>query len=180
MEEAIAAHGGMGLVTFLAETAGIAVISLEPPECQERDILLEFFSREQIQYYYFSRLVRQWQRHSGAKPEFRQFMERALLRDRIESGWQGFDFSLSAMEDLHRSFFKQELDLDDVDFFRSITSSSRKTTWVNRVAYQSNAIRDRHMVVEISRHIHDFCLFGIVGANHVAAQEPELRRAFFL
>lgn len=69
-EKSISTDGGMGFITYLAHQADIDTYCPEPNRSYERQELLRQFSKEESQYYYFARVVGQWNRKQEPKPNF--------------------------------------------------------------------------------------------------------------
>lgn len=178
-EQSIIKHGGMGFATFLAHQEGIVIHSPEPNEKYERDELEKTFSREEIQYYYFARVVHQWGRKQEPKPDFEEYINRYLQRDQQESGWNDFDFSLEAMEEIHHNLFQAEFNKHDTSFFYSVVNPVVPKTVINNVSAMSSNIRDSYIINEIKKHIADgYSIFAQYGCSHVVMQEPALRELF--
>ncbi len=178
-EQSIINHGGMGLATYLAHQENIEIYSPEPDGKYERDEMEKIFSREQIQYYYFARIVLQWCRKQDPKPNFEEYIAEYLKRDKTESGWGDFDFSLEAMKNIHFDIFNTVFDEKDIGFFESIINPGVKNTDINQVSGMSMVIRDEYIVKEIQRYIDNgFSIFAQFGCSHVVIQEPLLREVF--
>lgn len=174
-KQSIITNGGMGLATYLAKQEGIETYSPEPNEKYERNELEKKFSKEEIEYYYFARVVHQWGLTQEPKPDFQEYINRYLLGDKKESGWTDFDFSLEAMKKIHSNLFQTRFDENDTDFFYGIVNPVVPKTIINRVSALSSDIRDRYIVGEIKRYISDgYSIFAQYGCSHVVMQEPLL------
>ena len=178
-EQSIFKHGGMGLATYLAKQESIKTYSPEPNEKYERDELGKEFSKEEIQYYYFARVVHQWGRKQEPKPDFEKYINQYLQGDKKESGWIDFDFSLEAMKKIHTSLFKTAFDENDTDFFYNVVNPVVPKTIVNKVSAMSSSIRDKYIVGEIKKYISNgYSIFAQYGCSHLVMQEPALRELF--
>lgn len=178
-EQSILKHGGMGLATYLAQQSKIDTYSPEPDEKYERGELGKEFSREQIQYYYFARVVHQWGRKQNPKPNFEDYITHYLEGDKKESGWSDFDFSLVNMTKIHNDIFQTVFNQNDADFFKSIVSPVVLKTMVNKVSRASSEIRDKFIVKEIQKYItKGYSIFAQYGCSHVVMQEPLIREIF--
>ena len=178
-EQSILKHGGMGLATFLAYQEKIETYSPELSESYERSEMEKIFSREQIQYYYFARIVHQWSRKQNPKPDFEEYVNRYLESDKKESGWSDFDFSLTAMKKVHTDIFHTVFNENDSDFFYSITNPVVLKTEINEVSRASSVIRDEYIVKEIQKYISQgYSIFAQYGCSHVVMQEPLLKDIF--
>jgi len=176
-QTAILKHGGMGLVAFLAHQENIDVHSPEPDEVYERSELEKHFSKDEIQYYYFARVVHQWNRKKDPKPDFTEYIHRYLEQDKNTSGWPDYDFSLDHMIRLHNQFFNSDFDSSDKQFFYDVSNPIVITCEINKVSAMSGIIRDQYIVKQIKKYIDDeYSIFAQFGASHVVMQEPALRR----
>ncbi len=175
-EQSIIKHGGMGLATYLARQEGIETYSPEPQGKYEREELEKEFSKDEIQYYYYARAVHQWGRMQNSELSFEKYINRYLDRDKEESGWAGFDFSLESMKKIHTSLFQAVFDENDTDFFYNIVNPVEQKTVINKVAAKSSGIRDTYIVGEIKKYIlNGYSIFAQYGCSHVVMQEPLLR-----
>lgn len=178
-EQAILKHGGMGFVTYLAHKENIRTYSPEPNESYERLEMEKRFSREQIQYYYFARVVHQWSRKHNPKPDFEEYINRYLESDKKESGWSDFSFSLESMKKIHNDIFHTTFDENDSDFFYGVTNPVVLKTEINEVSRASSMIRDEYIVKEIQKYISKgYSIFAQYGCSHVVMQEPLLKEIF--
>jgi hypothetical protein len=175
-EQVIVKHGGMGLMRYLAHQEGIDVYSPEPDAIYERTELLKQFSSEEIQYYYFARVVFQWNRKQEPKPDFEQYVTNSLEMDKKESGWKKFDFSLESMKKIHATLFNKEFDKNDNEFFYNITTPVQLKTVINKVSRASTEIRDKYIVEQIQKYINEgHSIYIQFGYTHAVMQEPLLR-----
>ena len=173
--EGILKYGGMGLAIQLAYNAGIERFSPEPDEKYEQLELEKKFTREEIQYYYFARIVNQWHRKKP-RPDFEEYINSYLENDKKESGWTDFDFSLDAMKKIHRDIFNTEFDMDDVDFFSKAVNPVKGLSVINAVSRASSAIRDEYIVEKICEYVKEgYSIYLQFGATHAVIQEPLLR-----
>ena len=178
-KQSILKHGGMGLATYFAHQAGIETYSPEPNEKWERSELEKEFTREQIQCYYFSRVVHQWGRKQNPKPVFEEYITHFLEGDKKESGWSDFDFSLGSMKKIHVDIFHTAFNENDADFFYSVVNPVELKTIVNKVSRASSEIRDKYIVGKIEEYIKQgYSIFAQYGCSHVVMQEPLLKEIF--
>lgn len=175
-EQGILRDGGMGFITYLAHQEGVDTHCPEPNRSQERQDLLKQFSREESQYYYFARVVGQWNRNKEPKPDFEEYMNRFLENDRIDTGWTNFDFSIEHMKEIHKVLFHTDFDMNDLEFFHTICNPTKTSTVINRVARASANMRDTHIVQEIQKYIADgYSVYVQFGGTHAVIQEPLIR-----
>ena len=175
-DDAIKDSGGMGLSEHLAHKEGIEVQSPEPPEDAERTILEKQFTRDQIQYYYFARVVDQWHRTAEPRLPFAEYMQPYLDADKRRSGWPEYDFSLEHMKKIHTDLFSTPFDESDVEMFSKLSDPIRRVTVVNNVAGASSEYRDTYIVDQIVQKMKEgYSLFVHYGGSHGVMQEPLLR-----
>ena len=175
-EQSIVNGGGMGFITYLASQQGIDTVCPEPDRAYERKELLKHFSREESQYYYFARVVGQWNRRQEPKPDFEEYMNEFLEEDKKDTGWNNFDFSIEMMKRIHTALFHTEFDKNDLEFFHTICNPSRTDTVINKVARASSDIRDKHIVQEIKKYLDEgYSVYVQFGGTHAVMQEPLLK-----
>ena len=175
-EVAIKEGGEAHFITFLASQENIETISPEPEESYERSELLKKFSKEEIQYYYFARVVYQWH-NLFDKPVFENYISRFLKKDARNSNWKGFDLSIENMKKIHKNLFNKNFDEDDKFFFHSVIDPTSSKTVINLASRESGIIRDNYIVKEIKKYWNGGKnIFVVYGVSHAVMQEPELRR----
>lgn len=178
--DSVIADGGMGLVAYLAAQAGIETASPEPEDRVERTGLEKEFSRDEIQYYYFARMVHQWLRKAEPRPDFDVYLTRSLEADRRTSGWADYDFSLSHMYAVHKRLFGAPFSLNDKGLFYETTNPvNEKRNRINDVSKRSGELRDEHVVNVIADYLEKgYSVYAQYGHSHVVMQEPWLRERF--
>ena len=175
-DESILEAGGTGLVTFFASQLNIEVYCPEPNRAYEMCELEKQFSREEIEYYYFARIVNQWGRISSPRPKFEEYVSRFLERDKKNSGWSDFDFSYENLKTIHKKLFGTEFDFNDSNFFRELVTPVDLKTVINRVSRASGVIRENYIVNEISKYWDNgYSIFIEYGSSHAVIQEPLLK-----
>lgn len=174
--EAVSETGGTGLIIFLASKDSVEVYCPEPNRKYERVELEKSFSKEEIQYYYFARLVAQWWRKQEPRPEFEEYINSYLKRDAESSGWNDFDFSLDNMKKIHKKLFNADFDLNDRKFFQDITTPVVLKTIINEVCRACSTLRNEYIVNEILKYWNQgYSIFVEYGQSHAVIQEPWLR-----
>jgi hypothetical protein len=106
-----------GLITFFAYKENITV---ESPEPDNKKILTELsneFSKEEIEYYYFARMVSQWHRLLEPKPDFDEYINKSLYRIKDENEWDNSNYSVNYMKIIHKKIFNTEFNQNDKKFF---------------------------------------------------------------
>ena len=175
-EKAILEAGGTGLIIFLASQLNIEVYCPEPNRTHEMQELERQFSREEIEYYYFARIVYQWGKIPDPKPNFEEYIIRFLERDKKMSGWDDFDFSFENLKLIHKQLFKIEFGLNDSNFFKDLVTPVELKTVINKVSRASGEIRNEYIVKEIQKYWDNkFSIFIEYGAGHAVIQEPLLK-----
>lgn len=175
--ESILDEGGMGLISHLAHQAKIEIRSPEPERGEERRALEKEFSRDEIQYYYFARMVYQWMNKIDPKSDFEPYIKDSLAYDRMESGWNDYDFSLDHMKKIHEKILGVPFSLNnDKIFYDAIDPMSEHRIAVNDVSLMSGEVRDECIVNTIVEYIKKgYCVFAQFGLSHVIVQESSLR-----
>lgn len=175
-EKAILEAGGTGLITFLASQSNIKIYCPEPNKTYEMHELEKQFSREEIEYYYFARIVHQWWKIPDPKPIFEEYIIRFLERDRKVSNWDDFDFSFKKLKIIHKQLFNTEFDLNNQDFFKELVAPVELKTVINKVARASGEIRNEYIVKKIQKYWDNkFSIFIEYGASHAVIQELLLK-----
>ena len=175
-EKAIMEAGGTGLVIYFASKQNIEVYCPEPNRGFEMNELKKQFPQEEVEYYYFARIVDQWGRIPEPRPVFDEYIIKFLERDKRESKWDDFDFSFDNMKTVHKKLFGVEFDLGDLNFFRDIVTPVELNTIINKVSRASGNVREGHIVSEIHKYWKNgYSIFIEYGASHAVRQEPLLR-----
>ncbi|GAB4148777.1 MAG: hypothetical protein OHK0017_11860 [Patescibacteria group bacterium] len=175
LDEAIIQNSTAGCIVYLAAQNGVEVQSPDPNDQEFRKLLDPEFSRDEIQYYFFARMIAQWHRKKQLGISFEEYMSKSLATDKKQSSWEDYDFSLTNMFHVHRKLFGSEFDLNDVKFFKDI-GNPHLNTRVNFVSRKISRLRDQQIVLSILEALENgtnlFCVFG---HGHAIVQEPALR-----
>ncbi len=180
-KDAIHKNSEAGFMTFLANKEKINVESPEPSNYDERQELLMQFSKEEIQYYYFARMVNQWlnlptelKKESGYS--FELYLGSSLTYDQKESAWVGFDFSLNNMKAIHKTLFKSDFNIKDKDFFSSLINPRKDISVINGVAGACSRFRDVFIIKRIIELWGEGkSIFAVFGGAHLILQERALQ-----
>ena len=176
-ETAILEDGEAGFAAFLAVAHSVAIESPEPPLSHEYQKLLSQFSKDEIHYYYFARVVTQWNSMSS-RPDFSSYVTKYLEQDAREGHWSSTEYSLSTMYKIHKELFNKEFDLEDKDFFQHIVNPLEPVAVTNRIAQASGNIRDAFIVGEIQKHWNQGKnIFIVYGDSHAVRQEQFLKES---
>ena len=173
--EAILNGGEIDFMAYLCHKANVPISCFEPNRGKEMNALLEKFSKEQIEYYYFGRTVAQWHRLTQ-KPDINSYLLPFLQRDKKASGWDDFEFSIENMKKIHRKFFTTELNFNDVEFSNKIENPTREDNPLKEIARASGKYRDQTIIDGIKNawnQKHD--LFIVYGEGHARSHEKILR-----
>jgi hypothetical protein len=176
-EVAIEEGSGGSLLTLLAHKESIEVISPEPAEDYERELLEKEFSRDEIQYYYFARIALQWNFLStDTRPPFKQYVREYLERDAERSGWSDYDFSFEHMVQFQKDVFQEDLNETDVKFWGAVSEPYQLFSTINKVSRRSGEIRDEYISQQILKYWNDgYSIFANFGGSHAVVQEPYLK-----
>lgn len=174
-EETIVETGGGGLATFLAFQNNIPTFCPEPSYKEQFADLEKQFSHEEIQYYYFARVVSQWHR-KNPRPDFEKYIQPYLDRGKRESDWDDIDFTVNGMAKIHKNIFVTEFNYNDQKFFSEISSPVELKTVINKVNRALSDARNEHIVKKIKEYLdNSYSIFSEYGCAHVVVQEPLLR-----
>jgi len=172
--EAILKGGEINFMAYLCHQANVHISCFEPDRGSEMNALLQQFSKEQIAYYYFARVVAQWHRLTQ-KPEINAYLSQFLQCDEKASDWNNFVFSIKQMKKIHQQFFKTRLNLNDADFFKKIENPTREDNPLKNVVRASGKYRDQTIIGGIKNVLdkkHD--LFILYGKGHAHNHEKTL------
>jgi hypothetical protein len=170
--EADAMKGGESTYTmFLANKNKFKIISPEPSEYVQRDMLLDLgYTKDEIQYYFFAITVNQfWD--MGKKPtEFEEYINKFLESDRKTSKWDFYNFSLDNMMQLHKNLWNKELDISKE--FGIVERSSP----IYPIIKDATKLRDIYIVKTIYDYWNEGkSIFIVYGGSHAIIQEEVLR-----
>lgn len=179
--EAVDCDGEAGWVTYHADKASVPVQCPEPTDSAERDFLLKRFSREEIQLYYFTRLVQPWHR-KGQEWMFDDFYHTyygdkyiSFAKEKL-SDWQDFDFSAGHMREVYQKTFDKAFDPSDQDEHKKLVSHARTGSVTNLVSAECSRFRDIAIVENIlSEWGKGSSIFVCYGLSHAVFQEAALR-----
>jgi hypothetical protein len=166
---------GPGLITFIAFENGIFTFCPESSFREQFMYLEKYFLHEEIQYYYFARMVLQWNK-TNKKIDFEKFIQPYLDRDKKESEWNDVDFTIDGMKKIHNKIFGIKFNENDEKFFRSVVSPVELKTIINKINRALSDFRNEYIVQKIKEYIdNNYSVFAVYGCTHVVVQEPLLR-----
>lgn len=173
--DAIIKDGEAGFVSFLASKQSILLESPEPPLSYEFQELSRMFKKEEIYYYYFARIVSQWNTMSE-RPDFITYINKYLVQESDEGNWPASEYTLSFMREIHRKQFGKEFNSEDKTFFQNIVNPMRHIAVTNKVAQESGKIRDMFIIGQIREHWDaKRNIFIAYGDSHAVMQEKILK-----
>lgn len=175
-DDAITKSSEAGLLIFLSNKQGISVESPDPKEILLIPDLLKKFSKEEIEYYHFARMILQWHRLIDPKPSFDDYLTKSLHSDKESMGWSDFEFTIDNMKKVHQIIFRTEFDENNQKFFEDNVISVRNNSIINSVARFYNILRDAFVIERIEELWNEkkniFAAFGMI---HPVMQEFVLR-----
>ncbi len=172
--EAIQNQAESGYACFLASQDNIRAISPEPERKDEMEGLLDKFTRDEIQYYYFARVVHQWNR-KNPKPDFEEYMSRFLQNDKYESGWNEYDFSITHMKEVHENIFGTKFDEHDMMFFYNAVNPVDLNYITNKYSRAMGINRDAFIVKTlIDEWNKGNSIFVVFGSGHALTERKAL------
>ncbi|MCE9517697.1 hypothetical protein K8Q96_01690, partial [Candidatus Nomurabacteria bacterium] len=176
--EAIAKGAEAHLITYLATHEDIETFSPEPPEEMRFAELLKNFSKEEIAYYEFAKVVHQWNRHHGTKPNFEDYMKPYLDNDRRHSGWSDFDFSIAHMAEIENKIFNREFNKDDFKFYDTVINPTITFSRINEVSrVEDSGLRDKYILQQIEKFWQEGKnIFIVYGCSHAVMHEQAVRK----
>ncbi len=168
--------GGESIYTqVLANQLGISVVRFEPDTKTVNEIALKEVTKDELQYHYFARVVYQWNR-STEKPNFEEYISKYLAEDKKESNWEGYDFSLKHMIEIHKNMFGAEFDPNDEKFFHQICNPHRIISRANFASKIVTLVRDEVVSGKIVELVQSGVnVFTCYGFGHAIVQEPVYR-----
>jgi hypothetical protein len=179
-EGSIIENSEAGFVTFLAEQKNLEVMCPEPDRGEERKELLKYFTKEEIQYYYFARVLPSWFEKKKVKDiSLHEQLEKYKqgLKEGIDDSWSGFDFSIEHMKIIHKNIFHEEFDENNIDFIKKVINPTTEYSIINKVARASSIYRDLSIVSSIvNQWEQGKSLFVVMGFAHAVIQEKALRQ----
>lgn len=174
-ESAILKHGEPGLLVFLAQQQGVDVQCFEPDRRFLMNQFLDKYSKEEIFYNHIAQVILQWNRFSK-KPNFEEYINQFILRDRDNSGWVDFDFSFENAKKIHKNMFDKEINIHDKEFFNENLNPHLKLSVLNSISKSYNTIREVKIVEGILESWNKGnSVFVVYGSGHAIVQERALR-----
>lgn len=170
LKEATSQAAEGGFITSLASKEDIDSTSPEPPDKYEVNKLLKKFTKDQIMFYYFSRLVVQWF-NTGKLLRFRNYIQRYFDNYKRLLRWD-YDFSIDHFIEIHDKRRGHKFDEEDCvhclyqfDFdIKDVENSSVK-------------IRDGYILNKILKlWAGGYNIFAVYGGTHTENWERRLKK----
>jgi hypothetical protein len=172
-DEIILKSGESGFLQHLANTAGIEVVCLEPLYGKIMDQLALKHQREKVFYYSVASVCLQWN-NLTIKPNFEKYIVEYLEKDKEETGWIDFDFSIKNIKKIHQDIFGTEFDENDKNFFYKTVDPTGNSV-LSQISRDMDLIRDSNIVEGIvSKWKEGRSIFVVYGSGHAVTQEPAL------
>lgn len=172
--EAILKGGEIDFMTYLCHQVNVPISCFEPDRGSEMNALAQQFPKEQIEYYYFARVVAQWHRLTQ-KVDINSYLLPFLQRDKKASGWNNFEFSIENMKKIHQQLFNAELNFNDAEFFGKIKNPTREDNPLKDIVRASGKYRDQAIIDGIKNAWNQYDLFIVYGEGHAHSHEKILR-----
>lgn len=168
-DTALSSWGESGLLAYLASKEGVKLATPEPDRKKEVLVVAQKVGRDEAMYYFFARILRQWQRTNTTQP-FEEYIENYLANyQRLFQG-EDYDFSFEHMIRLYETKHGKS--------FEAATAAVREdaTPGYGPGATASSEYRNIHMVKEILRlWSEDKSIFIVYGSGHLIVQEEALK-----
>lgn len=173
-DEAIRLDGDPGFICWLANQAGIEVISPEPDRALEVRELVGAFGSRKTALYYFVRRIYQWARTDFRRqPNINHYIEsfiETFPKDELES----FEMTLENLFELFKEETGKELSL-----IERATLSNLKNPGKSEVATKSSEYRNETIFEMIRRYKTDgYSVFAVYGSGHAIVLEPALKALY--
>lgn len=160
-ETAVREDSDPGFVTLLAHKANIACYSPEPPSGDIEKYVLENFPEDELNYYYFARMVNQWNHIPDPRPAFEHYMR---------------TFSLEEMKRMHMSITGVEFNESDKELFALLSNPTKRNNPLHKLIRAFGVYRNAFIVQEIEKVWSEGKnIFIVYGGSHPILQERALR-----
>ncbi len=174
-DDAIKEGGEADFITYLAFKEGIETESPEPDDEFELKELNKNFSLEEILYHRFVRTADQWNRLSEPKPDFWEYVERFINRDKKSAGRADFATPKELFIKLHNEHHPDH-PFNEYDQ-KCFHNDSNPSIEENKVASASSIIRNVHITKEIVKLWQEGKnIFVVYGSGHAIVQEKALQK----
>jgi hypothetical protein len=184
LKDALISDGERGFVAALAREKGIVVDCLEPSRQQEVAFLEQYFSKDQIECYYFLRASRDYHRRGRGKDmgvSFDHFAEGILNSHKQTFGqadsWVDYDFSLKHFYEIYKDLFGTDFDYEDQTFLGKHVDPKGHHSVINMVSAKCDLFRDSNHINKIQEQLElGRQVFIVNGEEHAATQRSVLEK----
>jgi hypothetical protein len=177
-EEAILKGGDPKFTKYIATRDGVETISPEPPEDEKFRQQLKNFTKEEIAYYEFARMVFQWN-NLIEKPDLERYLSGLFRQLKIDTGWEEIDFSITGMAAIEKKMFNREFNKNDKQFYYDIINPTTVPfSRINELSrFEDSGYRDRHILQQIEKYWNEGkSIFIVYGGTHAVMHEPAIRK----
>lgn len=175
-EEAIIKGGEMAFIVYLASQDGVSADCFEPTRGEVFGELEKIHTREKIFYQRMAQVVLQWNTLTEKPSSFEKYIGYFIEKDKRESDWNDFDFSLENLYKIHFTLFDTDFNSSDRQFFYNIINPAQKNTVINQISRDEDVVRDTAIVKGIiSEWEKGKSIFVVYGSGHSIIQEKALK-----
>ena len=172
-EGAIIKGGEMAFITFIASKQGVSTTCFEPYRGEIFNGIAKKYGEEKVFYQRMAQVILQWNTLTQ-KPPFEVYIEHFMERDKKESGWGNFNFSLENLKRIHNDIFNTDFNQSNRDFFYNIIDPSQNSTVINEISRYEDTIRDTVVIKGILEEWQKGkSIFVIYGLANSVIQERE-------
>ena len=178
-DDAIRRHGEAGFSTWIAIRAGIPVYCGEPEwEDEIAHLVALGYSQADLFLHYLIRAVDQYHR-SSPRESFEEGIQRNLSWFQSVTQWQGFDYSVSNLEQIAAQTWPEPVALRTPEYAKEKVWPTKFESVVNDISRASSDYRELAIIAEIKRCLQENDrVFVTYGGSHLVRQEPVLDALF--
>jgi hypothetical protein len=174
-EENIKLGGESGLLAYLSKQKEVPFFCFEPKFGEIINKLLGKYSKDILFYYSINKLALQYNKILE-KPKFENYLFKFMERDRIDTGWYDFDFSLENAKRIHKKLFNTDFDENDKMFFYHNVNPAENSSVFNEISKDFDIYRDVSIVKNILEKWQEGKnIFVVYGSGHAIIQERALK-----
>ncbi len=174
-EEAIIKGGETSFITFLTNKDSVSTTCFEPQKGEVFNELTKKHSRDKVFYQRMAQVALQWNTLTE-KLDFEKYLGYFMEKDKIESDWNDFDFSIEHFYKIHKNLFDTDFNPSDRKFFYDIIDPSQTNTTINQISRDEDVIRDTAIVKGIAKEWNkNKSIFVVYGSSHAVIQEKVLK-----
>lgn len=175
LEKEIIKHGESGAGAYLAYKNKALLIFGEPQNDKIIVHLLQYFSKEEILFWYECQAIKFWQQHKKGR-SIHEFLSNHTEKYRKLFKWPDLVISLELVNSIYKKLFNQELNIDDEELFSQITTPITVLSRINELSRSQSIYRNEQILVQIEKYWKEGSnIFVIYGAGHAVMQESAIR-----